>query len=184
MSAVAMACWPQQMRAMPGENPGLPSTSGAADGTDEQHLDLCALAKHAVALLHATGHLETSEVQVELPEEPVFARVSRRRLEQVLLHLITDAVEARRAAGTALRPVRVRVEPQDDFGDYGPSLHVRYAAAETPEPGGTPEAAPQAGLVSARELVESLGGLFTVRSRGLTGTTLSVELPDQGTASW
>jgi signal transduction histidine kinase len=160
---------------------------GAMDGTDVQNLDLCALAQHALALLHATGHVECTEVRLELPDEPVFTRVSRRRMEQVMLHLITDAVAARRSAGTTARAVRLSVEPQDEFGDRGPTFQVRYAARELvqQEPRGTPEGAPQAGLLAAHELVEALGGHFTVRS-GLTGTTVTVtlELEDLGTASW
>lgn len=178
MSAVAMACWPRQMAVTGGESRGHLAAVGAAlDGTDVQNLDLCALARHALALLHATGHVESTEVGLELPDEPVFARVSRRRMEQVMLQLITGAVQERRSMGVPARAVRLTVEPQDDFGDYGPSFQVRYAARES---------APQTGLTEARELVESLGGQLAVRNHGLTGTTVtvSVELEDQGTASW
>ncbi len=177
MSAVAMACWPRQMMVTSGESRGHLTAVGALDGTDVQNLDLCALARHALALLHATGHVESSEVRLELPDEPVFARVSRRRMEQVMLHLLTDAVLAHRGADMPARTVRFVVEPQDDFGDYGPRFQVRYAARES---------TPQTGLVAARELVERLGGQLAVKSHGLTGITVSVsvELEDQGTASW
>jgi C4-dicarboxylate-specific signal transduction histidine kinase len=166
MSAVAMTCGPQQMGGPPGEGRGYLTPAGALDGTDVQHLDLCALVRHAVALLHATGHVECTAVRLELPDEPVFARVSRRRLEQVLFHLLT-------------RAVRLTVEPRDDFGDYGPTFHVRYTAAESTL---------RAGLKVAGELVEALGGSLTQRRLGLTGTLVTVELPrheqDPGTASW
>lgn len=177
MSAVAMACWPRQMAVTGGEGRGHLSAVGVLDGTDVQNLDLCALARHALALLHATGHVEPGEVGLELPDEPVFARVSRRRMEQVMLHLLTDAVMAHRNAGMPARTVRLAVEPQDDFGDYGPRFQVRYAARES---------TPQTGLTAARELVETLGGTLAVKTHGLTGTTVtvSVELEDQGTASW
>ncbi|WP_257459730.1 sensor histidine kinase [Archangium lipolyticum] len=186
MSAVAMAHGPRRMMATNGESHGHLSAAGALNGTDVQHLDVCALTRHAVALLQATGHVETREVQLELPEEPVFARVSRQRLEQVLLHLIADAVDARRSGADNARAVRLTVEPQDDFGDYGPTFRVHYPARELPGPEATALAreAPQAGLKMARELVETLGGCFRVRSVGLTSTTVTVELPDPGTASW
>ncbi|HZI03832.1 MAG TPA: hypothetical protein VEZ71_07405, partial [Archangium sp.] len=74
MSAVAMAYWPRQMMVTSGESRGHLTAVGALDGTDVQNLDLCALARHALALLHATGHVESSEVRLELPDEPVFAR--------------------------------------------------------------------------------------------------------------
>lgn len=183
MSAVAMAVGPRQTMAMSGEGRGHLSPVGALDGTDVQRVDLCALARHAVALLHATGHVAPTEVQLELPDEPVFARVSQRRMEQVMLHLMASAVEARRSGEASARAVRLMVEPQDDFGDYGPTFRLRYVA-------GTPSeevrSASEEGLAVARELVELLGGTFAVKSHGLTGSTVtvSVELPDQGTASW
>jgi C4-dicarboxylate-specific signal transduction histidine kinase len=173
MSALAMASWPRTM--VMNESRSHLSVAGPLDGTDVQSVDLCALAKHAVTVLQTTGHVKDAEVQVELPHEPVFAWLSRRSLEQVLFHLITHAVNAQRGEGASVRAVRLTVEPQDDFGDYGPTIRVRYTAAE---------GAPETDLAVARELLESLGGRLTARSHGQTGRTLSVELPDQGTASW
>ncbi len=188
MSAVAMACWPRQMLVTNFDSRSHLTEVGAIDGSDVQHVDLCALAQHALALLHATGRVEHTDVQLELPDEPVFARVNRRRMEQVMLHLIVDAVGAHRRAETTTRAVRLSVEPQDDFGDYGPILQMRYSepSVAEQEPGHTSENAPQESLTVARELVEALGAHFTVRKYGLSGTTVtvSVELPDQGTASW
>ncbi|QRK04055.1 HAMP domain-containing histidine kinase [Archangium violaceum] len=189
MSAVAMARRPKQMLVMSGESRShLTAVSTRVEEVDSQYLDLCALARHAVALLHATGHVEATEVQLELPDEPVFARVSRRRTEQVMLHLLTDAVGAHRGEGAPARAVRLGVEPQDDFGDYGPSFHLRYAARELveQEPDRRAGSARAESLTVARELVETLGGHLAVRNHGLTGTTVTVtvELPDQGTASW
>jgi hypothetical protein len=179
MSAVAMARGPQQTRVTQGEDRNHLTPAGALDGTDVHHLDLCALARHAVALLHATGHVEHAEVRLELPDEPVFARVSRRRLEQVLFHLVTHAVEAQRGEESTARAVRLTVEPQDGFGDYGPTFHVRYT---------THRFSDRADLKLAGELVEALGGSLTERRHGLTGTLATVELPeheqDPGTASW
>ncbi|HEX8436967.1 sensor histidine kinase [Archangium sp.] len=182
MSALAMASRPR-MTVM-SEVPSHLSVAGPLDGTDVQSVDLGALVKHAVALLQATGHVKEAEVQVELPHEPVCAWLSRRRLEQVLFHLITHAVNAQRGEGTSVRAVRVTVEPQDDFGDYGPTFRVRYAERARAEQETAAEGSRETDLAVARELLESLGGRLTAKSHGLTGRTLSVELPDQGTASW
>jgi|GEM_PF-1371989 len=188
MSAVAMAWWPQQMRGMGGEGRGRLASAEVLEGPDEQRLDLCALARHAVSLLHTTGHVEPTDVQLELPDEPVFARVSARRMEQVMLHLLVDAVWTRRGAEDTIRAVRLRVEPQDDFGDYGPTIQMRYAArglgpAQARDTSGS---AQRSGLSLARELVEAQGGHLAVKHHGHTGSTVvvTVELPDQGTASW
>ena len=186
MSAVAMALWPQQMHETKEEGRGHLSAAGILDGADVQPLDLCAMARGAVALLSTTGHVEASEVELELPEAPVLARLSRRRMEQVLLHLLADAVVTRRGAPPG-RAVRLRVEPQDDFGDYGPTIQLRYAAgtAGAPEPRDVAGTAP-VGLTVARALVEAQGGHVAVRRQGMTGSqvTVVVELPDPGIASW
>ncbi len=185
MSAVALALWPQQLLAAEDEQRGPPGAAGALDGADVQQLDLCAVARAAVAQLHGSGHVEAGEVELELPAEPVMARVSPRRMEQVVLHLIVGAVATRRAAATQGRAVRLRVEPQDDFGDYGPSLQLRYPAAGGVE-GREPEGAAPGGLEAARELVEAQGGHVAIKRQGMTGSlvTVVVELPDPGIASW
>ena len=188
MSAVAMAWWPQQMLGTNAEARGHLASAEALDGTDEQHLDLCALARHAVSLLHTTGHVEPAEVQLELPDEPVFARVSARRMEQVMLHLLVDAVWMRRGAADNARAVRLSVEPQDDFGDYGPTIQMRFAARGLgpAQARDTVAPSPRSGLSLARELVEAQGGHLAVKHHGHTGSTVvvTVALPDQGTASW
>jgi hypothetical protein len=179
MSAVAMTSGPTQRRVTHGEDRSHLSPVDVLDGTDIQHLDLCALARHAVALLHATGRVERSRVRVELPDEPVFARTSRRRLEQVLLQLVPQAVEAQGNKELPARAVRLTVEPPDDFEDYGPTLRVRYSAAEGKS---------RVDLKEVDELVEALGGQLTEKRLGLTGITVTVELPEStpepGTASW
>ena len=185
MSAVAMAWWPQQMLGTNGEGRGRLAVADVVEGADAQRLDLCALARHAVSILHTTGHVEPAAVQLELPDEPVFARVSARHMEQVMLHLLVDAVGSGRAAEE--RAVRLSVEPQDDFGDYGPTIQMRYAARTAPTPPPRePASGPRIGLSVARELVEAQGGHLAVKQYGHTGSTVivTVELPDQGTASW
>ena len=187
MSAVAMARWPQQMLVTEDEVHGHLKAAGALEGADAQRLDLCALARHALALLCTTGHVQASEVELALPDEPVWARVSPRRMEQVMLHLIVDAVVTRRGVQTPCRAVRLGVEPQDDFGDYGPTIHMRYTAGGpgVQQAWDVTNSAP-VGLPVARELVEAQGGHVAVRRQGLTGSTVTVtvELPDAGTASW
>jgi signal transduction histidine kinase len=172
MSAVALACWPRQRMEMKGEGLSHLFPAAPLDGTDVENLDLRELARQTLALLHTTGHVKTSEVELAVPAEPVCARVSRHGLEHALFDLIAHAVAAQRAEAPGARTVRLEVEPQDDFGDHGPTLRVRYAEAAEAE------------LTLVREQVEHLGGRLGVKRHGRTGRTVTVELPDQGTASW
>jgi hypothetical protein len=96
-------------------------------------------------------------------------------------------VGARRGAQSAssTRAVRLSVEPQDDFGDYGPTIQMRYMGRGGLAQPSRETSGPE-GLQAARELVEAQGGHLAVKHHGNTGTTVTVtvELPDQGTASW
>jgi hypothetical protein len=172
MSAVATANW---LYPTPGHSP-----LHAVGGDEPQALDLCALAEQAVTLLRNDGWVRDGEVQLELPCEPVLTSASREKLELLLVHLIGQAAQAPKS--TRALSIRVTVEPQDIFGDYGPTLRVRHLEDSQP----VRERVSQA-LGVARVLVESLGGQLSVRSRGPMGTTISVELRDVDAAhapSW
>ena len=173
MSAVATASWTQPTQ----RHPRLHAVGGREES---QPLDLCTLAEQAVALLRKDGWVRDGEVQLELPCEPVLTRASREKLELLLVHLIGQAAQAPKS--TRALSVRVTVEPQDIFGDYGPTFRVRHMEENQPVQLRAPD-----GLGVARALAESLGGQLSVRSRGPLGTTISVELQDADTAhipSW
>jgi len=174
MSAVALAGWPRQRMEMDGEGLSHLFPAAPLDGTTVENLDLRELARQTLALLHTTGHVNTSEVELAMPAEPVSARVSRHGLENALFDLIAHAVAAQRGEAPGARLVRLEVAPQDDFGDHGPTLRVRYAGGSEPE----------AELALVREQVELLGGRLGVKRHGRTGRTVTLELPDQGTVSW
>jgi len=173
MSAVATARWSHP-------TPGHPHLHAVGGGDEPQSLDLCVLTEQAVTLLRNDGWVREGEVQLELPCEPVLTHASREKLELLLVHLIGQAAQAPKS--TRALSVRVTVEPQDIFGDYGPTLRVRHLEDSQT----VMERAPE-GLGVARALVESLGGQLSVRSRGPMGTTISVELKDADAAhapSW
>ena len=164
MNAVATARWTQP-------KPGQPHLHSVGGREEPQALDLCALAEQAVTLLRDDGWVRDGEVQLELPCEPVLTHASREKLELLLIHLIGQAAQAPKA--TRALSVRVTVEPQDIFGDYGPTVRVRHLKDGPRVQGLAPDS-----LGVARTLVESLGGQLSVRSRGPLGTTISVELRD------
>ncbi|QSQ28133.1 HAMP domain-containing histidine kinase [Pyxidicoccus parkwayensis] len=156
------------------------------DAPDHLRVDVAEVARAAVELLRATRRLHGVEVALELPEDAVPARVSSRRMQQVMLLLLAHAADAGNGQG-----VRLTVDEPDDFGDVGPRFQVVAPGASLSER----EA--QAVFLSpmlvgplhrrlarARELVESVGGTLDVARGSGSGITVTVELPAPGLASW
>ncbi|MCY1023713.1 sensor histidine kinase [Pyxidicoccus sp. MSG2] len=170
----------QSQQGATGRGPAL----ALVDSPDRPQVDVAEMARGAVELLTATRRLHGVEVALELPEDAVPARVSSRRMQQVMLLLLAHAADAANGQG-----VRLAVDAPDDFGDVGPRFQVVAPGASLSER----EA--QAVFLSpmlvgplhrrlarARELVESVGGTLEV-ARG-AGITVTVELPAPGMSSW
>ncbi|MBJ6762645.1 sensor histidine kinase [Myxococcaceae bacterium JPH2] len=158
------------------------------DVPDVLQVDVAVAAHNALELLGATRRLRGVEVKLSLPDEPVIARVSRRRLEQVLLLLLAHAADT---LGGESPGVRLTVEPPDDFGDVGPRFHVVTPGASLSDReiqsillAPLLVSSPHRRLARARELLESVGGTLSVARELPSGTRVTVELPAPGLASW
>jgi C4-dicarboxylate-specific signal transduction histidine kinase len=160
-------------------------------GLEAQRLELDQEVLRAVSLLKAAQRLQLARVNLELPEDPVRVRVSRRRLEQVLLLLLTSAADAVKAGGACEVPIRLTVEPADVFGDAPPTFHVQDMGVGLGDEAmlalfapGRRVGGPRRALPRARALVETMGGQLMVRGRGEVGLCVTVQLPGMGVASW
>ncbi|XXF75710.1 sensor histidine kinase [Myxococcaceae bacterium GXIMD 01537] len=158
---------------------------------DVRNLDVGGVAEHVVEVLRATQGLGGAQVHLELPEEPLHAVVSHRRLEQVLLLLLASAAEQGQGVNDLAPEIRVRVEEPDLLGEQNPTFHVQGSAWRLEEDamsaifsGRGSLGGPWRRLARARQLVESMGGQLSVTSRGARGLTVTVALPGVGFASW
>ena len=158
----------------------------SVEAPDVFRVDVAAAAQDAVELLSATRRLHGIEVALELPEDPVPARVSSRRMQQVLLLLLAHAADAANGQG-----IRLAVDEPDDFGDVGPRFQVVAPGASLSERElkavflSPMLVGPlHRRLARARELVESVGGTLEVARGAASGITVTVELPAQGLSSW
>jgi signal transduction histidine kinase len=162
------------------------ATLESVDAPDVLRVDVAAVACNAVDLLNAARRLHGIEVALELPEDVVLARVSSRRIQQVMLLVLAHAADTANGQG-----VRLVMDAPDDFGDVGPRFQVVAPGASLSER----EA--QAVFLSpmlvgplhrrlarARELVESMGGTLEVARGASIGITVTVELPAPGLSSW
>lgn len=167
---------------------------GPTSPKDIQRFDLRDLIPAVVERMRDAGRLGTAEVKVQLPDEAIAVVFNRRQLEQVLVELLANAVDAVEDVTDRPRRIHVGVELPDIFGDFGPRLYVKdtgigifedelQAVFEPYYTTKAPEKGAGLGLTVARTLVEAMGGAVAVKSRVNLGSTFTVELPEQ-TSSW
>ncbi|MGN6105088.1 MAG: sensor histidine kinase [Kofleriaceae bacterium] len=156
----------------------------ARPGADHlESIDLGALVEDMVAMLSRAGKLRHVRVVTQLPPRPAFATVNRIKIEQILVNLIGNAVDA---LGGEPGTVTIAVHPSDDgrrvvceVSDTGPGIApdvldkiFQPFFTTKPEDKGT-----GLGLPVAREIVKSYGGTLAVASTPGSGTTFRFDLP-------
>lgn len=149
----------------------------------EEACDLCAIASGIVSLCGELPEARGTRITAVLPEHPVGLMGDARRIKQVLLNLISNALKA--VAGRTDAAVTITIDP-DGAGGGGPRLTVAdnglgmtaEELAIARKPFGQPRAAVRAkgaglGLAIVHRLVELHGGaveIDTAPNRGLTAT--------------
>lgn len=145
-------------------------------------LDLDDVVRDVVLMLKGAGKLRRVEVKLQLA--PLTVTVNRTRIEQILVNLVVNAVDAigDAAAGT----IAIRMFPGDDgarvfcevtdtgCGIPADQLDMIFQPFFTTKP---EERGTGLGLPVAREIVESYGGRLQVRSTPGRGTTFTFDLP-------
>jgi PAS domain S-box-containing protein len=154
----------------------------ARPGPDRvEPLELGTVIRDVVAMLEWAGKLKRVEVAIQLGDEPLVVTVNRTRIEQILVNLIGNAVEAiGDAPGRVVIDVhavgpRVSCKVQDTGPGIPPEELGRIFQpffTTKPEDRGT-----GLGLPVAREIVESYGGKLAVESTVGVGTTFTFDLP-------
>jgi C4-dicarboxylate-specific signal transduction histidine kinase len=157
----------------------------ARPGSDYvQPLDLNVVARDVVAMLRGAGKLRRVAVVERLGPAPLTVTVNRTRIEQILVNLIVNAVDAigDMVAGT----ITIDVHPSSEgkrviceVHDTGPgippeNLDKIFAPWFTTKPD---DKGTGLGLPVARAIVESYGGQLLVRSTVGAGTAFTFDLP-------
>jgi PAS domain S-box-containing protein len=147
-------------------------------------LDLNQVVRDVVAMLRGAGKLRHVDCRTTLSPEPITVTVNRTRIEQILVNLIVNAVDA---IGD-MRPgtITVDVHPSTDgkrvvcdVRDTGSGIPADQLDqifqpffTTKPEDKGT-----GLGLPVAREIVQSYGGTLHAKSVVGQGTTFTFDLP-------
>jgi PAS domain S-box-containing protein len=154
----------------------------ARPGPDHvQPMDLNQVVRDVLAMLRGAGKLHRVELITELAKDAILVTVNRMRIEQILVNLIVNAVDA---IGNANGKITVRVHAKDsrvicEVSDTGSGIPTDQLEkifqpffTTKPEDKGT-----GLGLPVAREIVTSYGGSLTVASVVGQGTTFTFDLP-------
>ncbi len=147
-------------------------------------IDLHEVVRDVASMLRLAGKLGRVDLELELGSGPLYVTVNRARLEQILVNLVINAVDAigEMAAGT----ITITVKPSSD------ERHVACVVRDTGtgitpdllerifEPFFTtkgPDKGTGLGLPVVRDIVTSYGGTLTVESEPGQGTAFTFELP-------
>jgi PAS domain S-box-containing protein len=143
-----------------------------------QRLNINRVIGEVVAMLQGAGRLSRVDTELALEDHPVMVTVNATRIEQILVNLVINAVQAMPNGGKLLitaRSLDSRVEIQiNDTGD-GIAADVVTHIFEpffTTRADGT-----GLGLPVVKEIVESYGGTIDVDSTRGIGTTFRFDLP-------
>lgn len=157
---------------------------------DRERLDLRQIAEDAVATIRPLADERRQMVRTNVSSDPCVVDGDRRRLEQVVLNLLTNAIKYGHQAGTIRLDVgtdvdgaggrraylKVRDEGPGIPGDEQPMVFERFYRRDTEE---TRRATGTGlGLPIARALVELHGGSLSLESADGRGSTFSISLPE------
>ena len=146
-------------------------------------IDLNVVIKDVIAMLRGAGKLRRLEVITEVGPEPLIVTVNRTRIEQILVNLVVNAVDA---IGEHNGTITVDVHPSADgkrvvcevrdtgCGISPENLTKIFQPFFTTK---TEDRGTGLGLPVARGIVESYGGTMSATSEVGVGTTFTFDLP-------
>lgn len=159
---------------------------GRPDRTAAESSDICRVAADTVVMLRSAGILRRAQVDLALPQVGIRVPVPRTRVEQVLVNLLKNAVDAiAEVTGRAARlHIGVTLEadgasvscsvadngrgiPADELS----SIFEPYYTTKPPDRG------TGLGLFVVKQIVESAGGRLEVASQVGLGATFTFRLP-------
>lgn len=159
---------------------------GRPPGDDVRRpVDLCEVVEGALALLRASGRTRFLSVKADLSFRPAWVSAERTRIEQILVNLVNNAVDAVESAGRSDGRIEVHLVP-------GPggfvACEVRDNGCGIPgdvigsvlEPWFTtkgPGKGTGLGLAVVRSLVQDHGGELSLESEEGRGATFRFTLP-------
>ena len=146
-------------------------------------VDVNAVVRDIMNLVNADARAEGIRVTTRYADEPAVVRVNAIQLQQVLLNLTRNAVDAMR--GTLRKDLGIKIETQRgaDGGvtitvaDHGPGVSSHLGNAIFHPFVTTKREGLGVGLAISRTIVQSCGGTLTYRDNPAGGAVFAVDLP-------
>jgi C4-dicarboxylate-specific signal transduction histidine kinase len=161
-------------------------SAGRPAGTEKAVVDLRETTQAMLALLNTVGKTRRVEVHTSFPEVPVRVAVNRMRLEQILVNLVGNAVDAVEDGGRGSGQITVRVGGDPAAGtasccveDNGCGIPTSALQAVL-EPFYTTKPAGRGtglGLTVVRQLLQEAGGRLDIQSVHGEGSSFTFTLP-------
>jgi PAS domain S-box-containing protein len=144
-------------------------------------IDLNDVVRDVAAMLKLAGKLGRVDCVLALADEPITVTVNRTRIEQILVNLVINAVDAIPENGTitiGVRPSADHKRVTCDVRDTGTGIHAAslekiFEAFYTTKG----ERGTGLGLPVVRDIIETYGGKLAVSSVVGTGTVFTFDLP-------
>jgi signal transduction histidine kinase len=147
-------------------------------------VDLEAEIAQAVALTGALATEKSLALDVELADGPLYAHADRRRLKQVLLNLISNAIKFNRPGGSITLGLKtdgkgtVRIDVRDTgAGMTRAQLQRLFVPFERLNASAHGIEGNGLGLALSKALAEAMGGTIAVASTPGAGSVFTVRLP-------
>jgi PAS domain S-box-containing protein len=150
-----------------------------------EEADLGAKARECLESLQPQALEAKLRLEADLPEEPLIVRMDPRRIERVIINLLTNAIKFTPAGGSVRVSARsdgdrVRCEVTDTGIGISPEDQTKLFHAFTQLASGAKKGGTGLGLSISKAIVEAHGGAIGVSSAVGEGSTFWFTLPIEG----
>lgn len=159
---------------------------GAPSQDRQELLDVAAVIADVLSMLHVSGRTKRVSIMTHAPKSPVRVAMSRTKLEQIFVNLVTNAADAVIEQPPEGRLIRIEVSEDREEGrafclveDAGTGMAPEVLARVfetyfTTKPSGKGTGL---GLSVVKSLIEAVGGYIEIESELGKGTAVRFDLP-------
>jgi signal transduction histidine kinase len=160
---------------------------GRPEQNSNARTDLVQVLHETIAMLQSAGILRSAKMHVDTPSEPVWVRVERIRIEQIIVNLVKNSIDAMKMGVPGFSPslhltvtrdtkenlVSCRIE-DNGCGIPEDKLSTIFEPYYTTKP---PEKGTGLGLFVVKQIIETAKGNLALTSTVGSGTIFTFRLP-------